>query len=485
MRILLINPPDELEAMLGVGQEFVQKYEPLGLLYIAAYLREAGHDVAIMDAYAEDLNLEDLKTRIKAHGPLAIGLSTLTCNGGIVYDLGRWIKETHPEITVILGNIHAASYAKQYLENRSCDFVVHGEGELAFTGILDSLQGKMERDAIPGISYLDDSGAARLSSPVEVIADITALPFPARDLVDQNLYRLTELSNQSYIAEKGRNAKTMITSRGCVYRCKFCVVHHSRRPRYINARRVVDELEMLQKEYNTSYVYIMDSLFMGNRKRVYEICDEIKRRKLSILWGCDTNVNFVNAEMIREMASANCYELSLGIESGVQRLLDGVDKRHTPARVVDAVNTIRNNSDINVEGLFILGLPGETYAESLETIRYAKSLPLDMAQFSILCPYPGSALFDELASKGEIDTGIRPDGTLDTSVWKRYSSYICFTDIEPIWVTPELTANDLRTLQKKALRSFYLRPRQILLQLRRIRLSNLLKTIKIAIKGFF
>ncbi len=102
-----------------------------------------------------------------------------------------------------------------------------------------------------------------------------------------------------------------------------------------------------------------------------------------------------------------------------------------------------------------------------------------------MTPYPGSPLFSELAAKGELDTGIREDGSLDPSVWKRYSSYIMFTDNEPIWVTPTLEWKELQALQKKALRDFYLRPRQVLRQLKRLRPSNLVQTAKIAFKGFF
>ena len=125
------------------------------------------------------------------------------------------------------------------------------------------------------------------------------------------------------------------------------------------------------------------------------------------------------------------------------------------------------------------------YEEALKTIAFAKSLPLDMAQFSILCPYPGSPLFTELVARGEIDTGIREDGRLDPSIWKRYSSYICFTDNEPIWVTPTMTSKQLRALQKRAQREFYLRPSQIWRQLKRARPNNIIKMARIAWRGFF
>ncbi len=485
MRVLLINPPDEMEAMFGVGKGLVQKYEPLGLLYIAAVARDAGHDVAVIDAYAEDLAIDALKQRIRDAAPEVVGLSTLTCNGAMVDELGRWIHDELPGVFVVLGNIHASVYAPQYLESGAADAVVHGEGEYAFRSIVEHLAaGTRDLSDVEAVSFLKD-GAVVQTSPWCVVPDLAPLPRPARDLVDQRLYRLTELSNQNYITEHGKQAKTIVTSRGCYYRCRFCVVHHGMRPRYDDAMRVVDELEMLQDEYDTGYVYIQDPLFMGDRRRVMDIASEIIWRGLTIKWGCDANVNHMTPEIIRAMDDANCYELSLGIESGVQRCLDAVGKKITPDKVRRAVRMIRANSDILIEGLFILGIPGETRAEALETIRFATSLGLDMAQFSIMTPYPGSPLFSELAAKGELDTGIREDGSLDPSVWKRYSSYIMFTDNEPIWVTPTLEWKELQALQKKALRDFYLRPRQVLRQLKRLRPSNLVQTAKIAFKGFF
>ena len=108
-----------------------------------------------------------------------------------------------------------------------------------------------------------------------------------------------------------------------------------------------------------------------------------------------------------------------------------------------------------------------------------------MAQFSILTPYPGSEIFYDLREKGLIDTGIRPDGTLDTSVWLRYSAYISYTDNVPIWVTPDLTADQLKGLQKKAVRQFYLRPKQFLDQFKRVKVSELPTIVRAFVKTFF
>lgn len=486
MKVLLINPPDDLEALLGAGASLITPFEPLGLLYVAAVALEEGYDVEVIDGYVERLQVEELKRRIDRCKPDVIGLSSFTSNGGIVYEIGRWIKKELPDVLVVLGNIHSEVYAKQYLMNNCCDLVVHGEGEYTFLKILRTLE-KQKRDffCVPSVSFLKN-GDLITTDGSRFVEDLNKLPLPARDLVNQKYYNIPSISNLPY-SPKNKNAigKHMFTSRGCPYRCKFCVVHHSHKQRRNDVDKVVDEMELLVKKYNANYIFIMDSLFISSKKRVMNICQEIRNRKLDFKWGCEAHVNFIDEELVKAMAFAGCHDMAFGIESGVQRLLDNVQKSITLHKVEEAINMVKKKTGIKVSGLFILGLPGETYEDSLQTIRFAKSLPLDMAQFTNLVPYPGSPLFEELTSKGEIDTGIRQDGSLDPSVWLRYSAYISYTDNEPIWVTPNLTSNSLKMLQKKALRSFYFRPRQFWYQLQRIRIADMGSVFKTFFHTFF
>jgi radical SAM superfamily enzyme YgiQ (UPF0313 family) len=471
-----------MEAMLGLGKAFVQKYEPLGLLYIAAVAREAGHDVSVIDAHAADLDETDIRNAVSERQPDAVGISTLTCSGEAVYRLGRWMKAEFPGIFRILGNIHASVYARQYLENDCCDVVVHGDGEYAFRDVLRARLSGAGVEKIPHISYRTPDGAIRLASSPAIVPDLTRLPLPARDLVDQRLYRLDNISNQLYVGKARSTSKSMHTSRGCRYKCTFCVVNQT--PRFNAAKLVVDEMELLERDFGADYTLIIDPLCMDDKTRMMEICRGVRERGLKIRWGCDARINCVTPELLEEMQSANCHDLSFGIESGVQRLLNRVKKGTTLERIESTVRMVKKNSSIQVGGLFILGLPGETEEDSLETIRFAKSLPLDMAQFSMLTPYPGSAVYEELAAQKQIDTGIREDGSLDVSAWRRYSAYASFTDVEPAWVTPGLTSEKLKRLQKAAQREFFLRPSMIVKHLKRVRPDNVLKMVKIAREAF-
>ena len=477
MNIVLIYPPDETQAQMGAGRELFQKLEPLGLLYVAALTRSKGHDVSVIDAYAESLDCGEIQKRLLAARPDILGLSVLTGSGALAYELGRWAKTNLPGTLVVLGNIHASVYASQYLAHGCCDAVVHGEGEEPFLALVEHRRDRRPFGDIPAISFQGPDGRIVRTPPDRyLVEDLTRLPRPARDLVDMHRYPSSPLSNQIFVGGPHKMSRPMFTSRGCRHGCVFCVVNQ--RPRFDSPARVVDEMELLEKEFGADHTAITDHCCMDDHERMLAICAEIRRRRLKIKWGCDTRASHITPELVRAMSGANCFDLSFGIETGVQRLMDAIHKGLTLPQVVRAVALVKENSDIRLGGLFMLGLPGETYEDSLETIRFAKSLPLEVAQFALCVPYPGSTLFETLRSQGRIDTGLRPDGRLDTSVWKRYATYLSFSDLDPIWVTPEQTPDQLKALQKKAHREFYMRPSQILRHATRLRPGNVGKALR-------
>lgn len=471
MKVLLINPPDDLKKFLGQGKHFVPVLEPLGLLSLAAVTRRAGHAVSVTDAFAQGLSCEDVKTLILEKRPDVVGFSSFTSNGGVLYELGRWVKTTLTETCVVFGNTHAAVFAEAYLKNRCCDCVVHGEGEEVFPRILEAFSLKKGFEGIPSISYRDGERCL-LAEEAAIVEDLTTLPPPARDLVDPKFYNFSSMTNMPYDAKRKGVAKHMFTSRGCPFSCSFCAVHKKKGRRCYSLGQILEEMKELKTRYGASYIFFSDPIFVADRKRVLDLCRMMKEHRLDFQWGCEGHVNCMDEELVRSMEAAGCHDIAFGIESGVQRLLDGVNKKTKLEDIEKSVRLVKKKTKIKVSGLFILGLPGESYQDSLQTIRFAKKLPLDMAQFSTLVPYPGSAIYDELAARGLIDTGLRPDGSLDPAVWQRYSAYSCFTDHQPIWTPSGMSSRELKSLQRRALREFYFRPRQIWFQMKRIKFSD-------------
>ena len=165
-------------------------------------------------------------------------------------------------------------------------------------------------------------------------------------------------------------------------------------------------------------------------------------------------------------------------------MLDNVNKGTTLENIEKKVKMVKKNSGIKVSGLFMLGLPGETPQDSRTTIEFARRLPLDFAQFSITVPYPGSRLFEELSRDGKLDTGLRPNGDVDLDVWMRYSAHAGFSENKPIYVPEGMSADDLKRMEKLALRRFFLRPSKIIDQIRRIDLKNMDEVLRAAKAAF-
>lgn len=482
MRVLLVNPPNNMDVILGKANVFVSDFEPMGLLYIAAVLEQEGYQVKILDAFVNNYGLDEIIAYIDEYKPQVVGITCLTSTGALAYHIGQLIKERYPQIKVVFGNVHASVFHKAFLKNRVADVVVHGEGEYTMLDLLKVFQKGGDLSNVSGISWWD--GNKVIKNPVRrPIPDLDALPFPARHLVPSEKYSVKNLSNFIFINRSDKLMKQMFTSRGCAYQCSFCVVHQQRKYRTNSPNRVVDEMELLLDKYNTCYIFINDPLFIANRDRVIQICEEIIRRNLKFNWGCEGHVKLVDLELLQWMEKAGCYEIHYGIESGVQRILNNVKKGTTIEEIQRAVY-LTKRTKIKVSGLFMLGLPGETYKDSLETIDFACSLPLDFAQFGITVPYPGSQLFEDLTKAGKIDAGIRPDGSVDLSVWERFSAYASFSNKEPIYVPEEMSVEELKYLQKLALRRFYIRPKHIIRQSLRFRLNDIPRVIR-AFKSVF
>lgn len=471
MKVLLLNPPNTLAGVLGRAKSFVASFEPLGLLYIASVLEQEKVEVEVVDAYISALTLKDLEKIIIQKAPDLIGISCLTSNAAIIYLWAKRLKQSFPSIRIVLGNLHASIFAEAFLQNKICDFVVHDEGEYTMRDLVRELSSSKDFTKIEGLSWWGGSKIIH-NKRREPIENLDEIPIPARHLVPMNRYSVPTVSNYLYVPRKRNRFRSMFTSRGCIYQCAFCVVHQQRRYRYWSTKRVIAEIEELIGQYQAEYIFIHDSLFTVSRTRVIEICNEIIKRKLRINWGCEGHINHVDPMLLKKMKEAGCYDIAFGIESGAQELLDNVHKKTNIDRIREAVKMAKSTG-LKVSGLFMLGLPGERKELSLRTIRFALELPLDFAQFNITVPYPGSELYNNLVKNAKIDTGLRPGGKVDLSIWGRYSAHPSFSHKPPIYVPEGMNAKELEYLQKFALRSFFLRPRHIIFEMRRMRQGNM------------
>lgn len=438
MNVLLLNPAGpQSRPYIREGRceqrlsSFAYRMMPISLPSIGALLRARGHRVTIMDGSVEPLEGEALRRRIRALDPGLIVVSVSTPTFEADRATIRSIVEGLGIHCTALG-VHVTALADDALRGSRLDSVVRGEPEVTVAELAGALAGGTPLEQVSGLSFVED-GVVRHNPRRPFIADLDALPTPARDLLGAEDYFLP-LPRRPYAL--------VVPSRGCPNRCTFCSAHlyYGHRLRLRRVEGIVDELQEIIEGGVIQDVVMWSDSFTLDRSWVLGICDEIRRRGLTLRWMCNSRVDGMDVELARAMRRAGCTGISFGIESGVQEILDRMRKGTTPAQGRDAVAAARA-AGIPVLAQFILGIPGETTETIRQTVAYARELDPDYAQFYCAVPQPGTALWDEVLR----------EGTLDTRDWSRFELN------QAILSTPQLSSAALRTARRRAYRAFYLR----------------------------
>lgn len=387
MRVLLINPPSK-----GIYYRLGLVLPPLGLAYLAELVRRRGHGVDILDLNVDRQGLQGLDW---TQWDL-VGISGDTSRHPAAMDIARQAKEAGR--IVVMGGYHATFMDEDTLRSGVVDYVVRGEGENVFPDLVDCLAAGAKPFAVRGLSFLVDGQVYR-TPDAEPVKDLDALPLPARDLLPMHKYRHSHLN--------GRRLTSMVTSRGCPYNCFFCSSSSfaGRRWRARSAKSIVNEIEHITSKYNYGAIAFLDDNFTLSPRRVQEICQEIVKRGLDIFWWCFARVDTLvrNERMVEEMAKAGAKMVFLGLESASETMLQAYKKGFTTDVAAKAVKLLKSYG-IRVWGSFIVGGLGETKEAIRRTVEYARWLNPDIAEFSILTPFPGTELFRRAQAENRIAT---------------------------------------------------------------------------------
>ncbi len=462
MRVLLVNPPMENTISLNVPEyiEELRAVPPLGILYVAAYLKTYGDgvDVRVLDAHVENLGLKEVEREMRKLRPDIVGITCTTFTLLDVLAIAKVAKSIDERIKVVLGGPHVNIFPEETLAFNEVDYIVLGEGELTFTELVRSLMSGGDLSKVPGLVYKSSSGVVNTGFR-GFITDLDSLPFPARHLTPYKKYR-------SIIGDKV--ITNMITSRGCPYRCIFCYRPHlGKKFRARSPRNVVDEMEVCEK-MGIEEILMYDDTFNCDEQRVLEICKEVKERGLRVKWDIRARVDKVNAEMMKALSEAGCIRIHFGVESGSQRVLENLRKDITLDQALNAFKLAREHG-IETVAYFMLGNPGEGVNELRDTLKFAFKLDPDYCLFSILTPYPGTPLYKLGLEKG-----------LFTDYWREFAAKPSPDFTPPAW-EEFFTRKELTHLLNYVYRRFYLRPTYILKRLLKIRSwEELLKTLKVA-----
>ncbi|MDP3623825.1 MAG: radical SAM protein [Methanobacteriaceae archaeon] len=434
MKVLMINPPHILSKYKFIGLVA----PPLGISYIAAVLEENDIDVSIIDASAMEMDWDELEKEIENASPDVIGITALTPTIENAITTAKIAKKVMPESKIILGGYHPTFTFKELLEYDFLDIIMIGEGEYSMLELVKSLDNGSDLRDVKGIATKDFVTPTR-----KIIEDLDTLPFPARHLLPMDEYKILNVKLPT---------GTMISGRGCPYQCSFCssAAMHGKKLRMRSAENVVDEIEHLINDHNTKMIAFMDDTFTINKKRVENICNEMKERDLDIFWGCTTRVDTLSKSLMEKMSDSGCITLFMGVESADQQILDSINKKTTINKVKSAFEMARKY-DMRTVASVVLGMPGDSRENILKTIKFVKNLNPNYAIFSLATPYPGTLFYKQAVSQNLIKV----------NDWSKY------TLLSPVLETMDCSLEELKKLQKKAFRSFYLRPNYLIKKARK------------------
>lgn len=428
MKVLMINPPYNSSKYKFIGLVA----PPLGIAYIAAMLERNGVNVKILDAPALELGHDAVKTEIQKFSPNIIAITSVTPTIDSALLTAQVAKEACPHAVTVLGGYHPTFTYQEILKNKNVDIVVCGEGEQTMVELVDAIEKGRNLREVNGIAIENYQ-----TPPRNIIEDLDSIPFPARHLLPMDEYKILNMK---------LTTGTIVSGRGCPYKCSFCAssAMHGQKLRLRSAKNVVDEMEHLVNDHNIEMVAFMDDTFTLNKKRVYEICDTIKERGLDNYWGCTARVDTISEDLLKTMKDAGCITMFLGVESSDQQVLNQVNKKTNINRIKKTFELTRKYGMRTIASV-VLGMPGDTKRSIKSTIKFVKILEPSYAVFSLATPYPGTDFYLKAAS----------ENLIKINDWSKY------TLLTPVLETVDCSLEELKKLQKKAFKEFYLRPTYI------------------------
>jgi len=435
MNVLLISP----KVMVPGWELLIGGYTiGSGILYIAATIRQAGHNVAV-----ELGNEDNIISLIKKHSPEVVGVTCLTATYPTAKNVINLIKKFDPAVLTVLGGHYATFMTREIFSQCNVDYILRGEGEIAFVKLLKEIETGNTDSIIEGIAFRKMNKIFNEHS-YTLLKDIDTIPHPAIDLVPKEIKDFMPIIH---------------TSRGCPHRCSFCSVSafYDGKWRARKIENIIAEIEAYASQGIKRFYFIDDNLTVDT-KRVRTICKELKDKGLDDLqWRCLSRVDSIYKDpvMIDKMADSGCTSMSLGIESGVQEILNRYKKNISLNHVEEAVK-IMNDSSIFHGWYMIIGSGDEFDAPKYieKNIDFMKKVKFDVLQISILTPFPGTELYAKMAAENRL-------------LHKNWNQYDCTHCVyQPLHMTPE----QIEQYHIKAYRTLYL--------------DRGLDLFKIAYKGF-
>ena len=426
-----------------------KRLPPIGLMYVAAALEEAGFEVQMLDNYLMKKPVGEVKELVSKLNPQIVGITCGSATYSRCVETAKAIKEALPNCKIVVGGWHASYVPDSLLANPEIDYVVMGEGERAMTQLATCITNGNESAAmtIPGVA-LRHKGK-NIKNPPKFIENLDEIPCPARHLLPVEVYdRTIEYLNV-------RPADVMSISRGCVFDCGFCETKKlwGNIYRAFSPQKVIGEIQYLQKNYGTKGIYFINDNFTLRKKQTIELCNLMIENKLDLEWVCDTRVDIVDQEVLEKMSKAGCKTIFFGVESGSQKILQRIGRNITLEQAESAFKLCRKNR-IQTACSFMLGLPDETLKDMEKSLKFAKKLDPDWCQFNIFIANPDSKMYQEVLES---------------------KNYVRLDDFLFSVKTEEFDYDSLMAIQRRFFREFHRSPKQVMKRIRREGIVNFAK----------
>ena len=405
-KVLLIQP--KLHVPLGSIRRL---QPPLSLLYLAAVLEERGFNVSILDSSCEGydnvvidngyqyygLNDEDLKVRIKKNNPDFAGITcSFSSHEPEVLRTCKLVKSVNNNIITCIGGLHPTYQFKEMLEKcKELDFVIMKEGEYRLPTLLDAIN-NVDYSNQEGLAFRKN-GKIIANPPTSVIENLDELPLPARHLIDMDKYIEVCLFSNPF--PKGDRIAQILTTRGCPYNCNFCATKpYWGKFRARSVDNIIEEMQYLKDKYDINEIQFRDDNLLVIRKRAFELFDKMK--KFNFSWCVGIMVSNLDDEMLRRMRECGCYQLTISIESGSERVLKEIIHKPIDLKKIKGIVDFAHKYNIRIHAANIIGMPGETKEEMERTFEFNKEVGADSAAFFVATPYLGSELYEQCKERG-------------------------------------------------------------------------------------
>ena len=438
MQCALIIPawaPEDIFSSKTAGSQ-INYWQPLGTLYVAAALQQAGHEVRFYNGAF--MGHDEILARVKKYRPEFVGLYSTAFGWGKAKMTAAAIRQILPAAFIAVGGPYPVALQEKCLEDcPDIDAAVTGEGEITVVEMLAGIGAGKSLDGVEGVAFRQGHEIKK-NLPRPLITDLDGLPFPARELLGEAGKYIPPPATY-----KRKPVAVIMTARGCNRHCLYCFQldkHRKSGIRYRSVANVMAEIEHVLSQGYREIKFIDDTL-AADYSRAMTIATEIKKRGLDFTWFASAVVNQVDKPLLKAFKEAGCWAILFGAESGVQKDLNAIRKGITPEQIRQAV-TAAKEVGLTVYTPFLFGIPGQTYEDGLKTIEFALELDPDIANFHAITPFPGTELYDNIEKYGTMSDDL-------TDYTYQGAAFVPYT----------MTREQISELRQLALKKFYSRPR--------------------------